>query len=1550
MRQVICIILLGIISTAKICAQNLNFVRTWMAAVADQDALHLISRPTGEVFQTTQYFDGLGRPVQTVEKGVSAAAGNNWKDLVKHYEYDAAGRVIRDYLVYAAAENPGNFKTNAVAAQPAYITSFFGEPSNAPTYSLVGYDESPLNRITKSMAPGQSWAGNGIGVSAKEDYNNANEKVHIWNLDYNSSALPVTNPTLVYTTGTLSKSIVTDEKQNKVISYTDLSGNLILKKVQEAASPGIEHSGWVCTYYVYDDLGRLRYTISPKAVEYLDNNSWSLNQTIADELCFKYLYDKKGRMIVKKQPGAGEEKMIYDKKDRLVLTQHSNQDKANNTALTKNQWSFVLYDDLNRSLAIGLLDNDGSQASLQGLVTSLTNPVMTITALLGTGGSQSLSVDNPVAGSSGTANYLTGTSNIIYNSITHYDNYNYSSVKSFSNTYTLAYNSSTPNIEQTVQTNRTTGMVTGEKTRILDGDNDNTNDKFLFSTAYYDEEGRTLESLVDNINMNNGTGVDFQVNQYDFAGKLMSSYTSHKPNTSTTYTITSKNEFDKIGRLTKLFKNFNNSFYKQLAEYTYDELGQLKTKRLAPGYPGTAGPEIELMAYDYNIQGWITGINKDYALGDNNYSQWDRYFGMYLGYDNRDGKFVAPHTPQYNGNISGTIWKSQGDNTPRKFDFEYDNLDRFTKANFKQRKKPSETTWENTEVDFSTTVEYEDGNGNIKSMKHMGVIPGINNGVAIDDLRYTYLSTGVTALNGNKLKQVDDLGTLSATNNGLLGDFKDGNTTQDYFYDVNGNLVKDLNKSIKNASANGITYNYMNKPEKIVIEGKSTIEFTYDASGEKLKKKVTYVDNSIRYTTYIGDYVYEQFIPSGGGGLGDQLQYVLHEEGRLKIIIPHTKVNPNDYDLNAGNYGLVSWPGGKQGVFEYFIKDHLGSTRMVLTEEVQKEYYAATMEYSARLQEEPLFGQVDANGNAISANELRVTRLVNSAATTPWPGNASDIVKLTATASNTVVGPNMVLKVMAGDMITSNVKYYYPSASASGGTGNILSTIGNIFIHSLTGANSSNLGKNQSGLISSNLTNNSDFIYFIQNDHTGTGSRPKAYLNVVFLDEQFKFIKRDPVNSTVGTNYFPLDPNSAGNTNLIMYLQQKAPKNGWVYVYISNESSDPVYFDDLSVIQEHSHIAEENHYYPYGLKIGGISSNAVAKLQNKIKFTDQLFDDDGDLNWYGMKYRNYDPQIGRFLQTDPLSDFYPHNSPYAYAENAVINSVDLEGLERYVVINGFDQQNRIIRKVIYTVQDANGLTDIGFKYFADGSRVAQNDVLVVNFPFQGAKALQHLSALSTEDQNLYDTYVRERNMRTNGLEIGSQEFVDFGSGLITPDRKLFMAGINYIYPQPQAVTNTANGPVRNFTPTVNFIGAQAAFGPGGAAAVANLALWAPNFAVTTPVFPTANGRAFTTTTVRSTIGISLSTNNGAGPFTTTLLSNRFNLLANTIVANTPRGTSRLAPFFRRQPIINPLAMTTGVPLNLLNAATGNLVNFFIRTTTTTVTTTIPNTPPILRPF
>jgi hypothetical protein len=77
----------------------------------------------------------------------------------------------------------------------------------------------------------------------------------------------------------------------------------------------------------------------------------------------------------------------------------------------------------------------------------------------------------------------------------------------------------------------------------------------------------------------------------------------------------------------------------------------------------------------------------------------------------------------------------------------------------------------------------------------------IGGSVTVDSLLYGYNA------NSNKLNYVTD-----RTNDALtrLGDFKEttNNTSQDYSYDVNGNLTIDNNKAI-----GSIAYNHLNLPE-----------------------------------------------------------------------------------------------------------------------------------------------------------------------------------------------------------------------------------------------------------------------------------------------------------------------------------------------------------------------------------------------------------------------------------------------------------------------------------------------------------------------------------------------------------------------------------------------------------------------------------------------------------------------------------------------------------------------------------------------------------------
>ncbi|MFT3945699.1 MAG: DUF6443 domain-containing protein [Agriterribacter sp.] len=99
-----------------------NYIRTWAAKAPEQNANTLMTRGLRDVQQTTQYFDGLGRPLQTVIKQGSYASGGTPTDMISPVIYDAFGREQYKYLPFASTatdgtQNDGNFKLDPTSVR-----------------------------------------------------------------------------------------------------------------------------------------------------------------------------------------------------------------------------------------------------------------------------------------------------------------------------------------------------------------------------------------------------------------------------------------------------------------------------------------------------------------------------------------------------------------------------------------------------------------------------------------------------------------------------------------------------------------------------------------------------------------------------------------------------------------------------------------------------------------------------------------------------------------------------------------------------------------------------------------------------------------------------------------------------------------------------------------------------------------------------------------------------------------------------------------------------------------------------------------------------------------------------------------------------------------------------------------------------------------------------------------------------------------------------------------------------------------------------------------
>ena len=432
----------------------------------------------------------------------------------------------------------------------------------------------------------------------------------------------------------------------------------------------------------------------------------------------------------------------------------------------------------------------------------------------------------------GTVRALSGSRLLTVN---YYDNYDFLGKNGFP---AYAYDSSMESSGYGTKSDAR-GMLTGSVTGLA-GDGAGQ----LYSVVYYDRRSRPVQRQ----SSNSLGGKETEYTAYNFTGQPTRLRHVHTAQGKAVRTEVRTYSYDHAGRLLTVKHKLDALGEVTLVNNVYDDLGRLQSKSLH-------GSAVNKQTYAYNIRNWLTGVSGS-------------KFTQNLYYNTGNG--VA----KYNGSISSMTWKAGNESTVRGYKFTYDGLDRLLNAIY------GETAGISTNANrFSENVTNYDKNGNIKGLQRYGQTGASAYGL-IDNLTFT--------LNGNRLNRVDDAVTASTYGGGF--EFKDGvKQANEYAYDANGNLTKDLNKGITN-----ISYNCLNLPSVVTFSDGSTITYTYGADGTKLRT-VHKIGSATTTTDYCGNVIYENGVQ----------KLLLTEEGYVTL---------------------------SDSKYHYYLKDHQGNNRVVINQ------------------------------------------------------------------------------------------------------------------------------------------------------------------------------------------------------------------------------------------------------------------------------------------------------------------------------------------------------------------------------------------------------------------------------------------------------------------------------------------------------------------------------------------------------------------------------------------------------------------------------------------
>ncbi|MEP1032204.1 DUF6443 domain-containing protein [Ekhidna sp.] len=629
------------------------------------------------------------------------------------------------------------------------------------------------------------------------------------------------------------------------------------------------------------------------------------------------------------------------------------------------------------------------------------------------------------------------------------------------------------------------------------------------------------------------------------------------------------------------------NIYRRLA---YDQTGKL----LAVYHKLDDNEEVQIALNEYNGLGQIVGKNLHYDSSEDDFAQSIDYKYNIRGWltgindsnlsDGENDLFgldihyntnagLTGQNTLFDGNISAMRWSSFNDSDTRSYAYAYDGLKRIKDA--------SHFSGGAAINDYSLKNILYDKNGNISNLTRYGSSAAI-----IDELTYRY--------KGNQLKYVEDTKGAEGFDNKHVGSESDW----DYLYDDNGNQTKDRNKQIAT-----ISYNFLNLPERVDFENGDYLLFAYNANGEKLRQEVYEGGSLSKKKEYLGSFYYEN----------DDLKFIKHSEGRITFT--------SDDDPN----------------YQYYLKDHLGNTRLTFSTTPEIYEMKETFENENGLFIDLHRQTNEAANTTPGGNQVGLLESMQTGALGLVSVNKGDKVSLSVNANYLTEPDGNSLARTAYDALFGTFDAGYGSGAESGG---------------VSGATS---GAFDDALLSSGMTGKD-----------AVNEAPRAFLNFIFFDKDMKF-------EYAGFKQISTAAFGSGNQETVTIPEFEIEKDGYILGYLSNENFEAVgiHFDDFIIHQDKVNVLFASDYYPFGLQFNEFTRTASEKMRYKFQGQEH----DQKTGWVQFKWRNHQPELGRFFNVDPLAEQYSYQSPYNFSENMVTAHVELEGKEAKYFMIDFNSAN-----------------------------------------------------------------------------------------------------------------------------------------------------------------------------------------------------------------------------------------------------------------------------------